>query len=578
MTSWKDLRTVAGPANRVPEQVRGLSSGDLPARDAAAKVLSETLVREGVTSPAAAPALDLLLAVVEGLDVGAHRAAWIVGDIFAAGHLCSLAGREPVSSSDRRAVLTRASSAKTALVAALSSEDASWRAAAAFALAFVPNVEPDPLRTAALREPQDDLDRGAQASAIFALGVLARSSVAARAALASPSEEPFARSVSAIARAIAGEAVSDEALASGWVSYWLAALPQEVVPWGRHAPMAAFIESVIGAETKRAALAPALAESLVRAPRGAFDARRPAIAKIVVGFSGLARRYADGRVASPTELTPLELRVAEALSEDPRVGVIEQGLPGNARAIRRWLGKLPPGPLEASGSTGRPRWVEAREAIGRGASFDEILDASLQGLGPAERLDLLTELLRGAYRIVSDGNGYISAEALSLAAAQAGDRAIDWAQRVVHDVNELPDGIRDYEALQAFADDHLGVALLVLVRAKAPIEKGTARLVSLSSPDAREILAALPPDEVRQTAFAEWRSLSPENAGARGSFVADVAPLFDLVGSRPLARELLAALEEPMIKARGFSPELRTTLERAAAEGPLLASGTASAS
>ena len=143
------------------------------------------------------------------------------------------------------------------------------------------------------------------------------------------------------------------------------------------------------------------------------------------------------------------------------------------------------------------------------------------------------------------------------------DDAVAWAKDIVHEVIGLPDGIRDYRALSAFASDHLMVALQTLVRAGEPLKAGVERQVPLNHPAAREIVAALPTDAVQRATLERWRTQASSNPAARLQFLGEVMPLFDAVGSPELAREVLANLGGAGAKPPpGIAPAILETLAR----------------
>jgi hypothetical protein len=565
MTHRNALPGPVGSSDRMTQQIKALASTETATRDSATKALLETLVREGETLPPAAAALAVLEPMVAAPAPGAHRAAWVLGEVFAAGCLARLQGQTPAASPERDAVMARAEACRTALRSALASEDAAWRSGAAFALAFVPGVDPTSLASAA----RGERDSHARTSLVLALGFRARAEEDARRALTRLDAEGGGARGIALARALAGEPVSGPELSRDLIDFCLAPPHQEAQPWGGLVGGAVcFVEALVPSPRDRQALAPDLAEALVSPPRVRTDPRRPQLAKRVLAWSDIGRDHPPKHVARVEELTPDARRIAVAFATDDSLSVAETVLPGNARALRRWLGQLPPGPLEAARADGQPRWVSARALIAAGKPFSEVLEAATDGLTARAKLDALTELLRGAYRILWDARGRISPEALAEEAARAGDEAVAWAKDIVHEVVALPQGIRDFRALSGFASGHLMVALAILVRAGEPLEAGVEREVSLPDPAAREILAALPADAVRRATLERWRTQALSNTAGRHLFVDEVMPLFDVVGSPELAREMLADLGGAGAKPPpGIAPAIMETLARIVGDG-----------
>jgi hypothetical protein len=350
------------------------------------------------------------------------------------------------------------------------------------------------------------------------------------------------------------------------VGYWLAPPTQELRPWGGLVEgTLRFVEAVVSSERDRKSLAPApdLAEALVAPPRVRADPRRSGLARLVVAWSGAGKTYPPRHVARFEDLTPDARRVAIAFATDDSLGVAETVLPGNARALRRWLGELPPGPLEAAGADGQPRWISARALIAAGRPFPEVLETVIRDLTARAKLDALTELLRGAYRFSWDAKGRITPEALAEEAARAGDEAVAWAKDIVREIVALPDGTRDAKALSGFTSAHLMVALATLVRAGEPLEAGVECQVLLNHPAARESLAALPADLARRAMLERWRTQASTNPSARLQFLADLMSHLDALGSPELAREVLANLGGAGAKPPpGVAPAVMDALSR----------------
>lgn len=119
------------------------------------------------------------------------------------------------------------------------------------------------------------------------------------------------------------------------------------------------------------------------------------------------------------------------------------GLPQDVRSRRRLLGLEPKGVLEREVEPSRPlsRVVLAAYAAGGGKdAFMERIAPSLEKLSRAERLDLWTELLAGAYQFQTfslqlGGRDILAAEV----ATASRDEVIAWADRYLTSLNATPD-------------------------------------------------------------------------------------------------------------------------------------------
>ena len=108
-------------------------------RNAAAFALRQGLHAEGSVAPATAPTVSLLIDVVVGTE-GAYLAAQLVGDALSAGHLRRLADPHAPIGGPITDVHDAALEGSETLLSAVDHEDARVRAAAAFALAWLPEL------------------------------------------------------------------------------------------------------------------------------------------------------------------------------------------------------------------------------------------------------------------------------------------------------------------------------------------------------------------------------------------------------------------------------------------------------
>jgi hypothetical protein len=340
--------------------------------------------------------------------------------------------------------------------------------------------------------------------------------------------------------------------AAAWVG-----TPQnaEALPWGRWGAWDHAIDAIVTDPSERADLASGMVKRVVDA-HGARAERRAAVADDALRLAGFMSRWGEYDVADPKELTDAQRRTAEALAGFPDVvAAIGWGLPGGERTLRRWLGIEPPTALEKANDAGTPRWLELRKLIANQQPPKAVMEAALEGLSPADRLETLSSLSLGAYRIVGEADAQLEPEDFEREVTQAGADALPWARQMLRDAVPLLGSAQDVAR-----SDPAMAALIALVRAGEPIDPSWDDLVGFYPPDmAREILSAIP-KERRQALALRWaQSLQP---GAYAIYLQNVLPLMDLVGSKELAKTVRPWLSLGPIKNRaGLVPKLKPVLD-----------------
>lgn len=549
MTDWTALETAEGSATSVPRWIAELSAESLPQRDEALLSLFARLVRDGVTYSAAPAALDALAPLSDAFGEHGHRSLWLVGDIFAAGHLARIRGVSPEPSPARQAVLERGEAWRAIAEKAARQPDEAWRAAAAFALAFVPGK----VHALVLELARNDPSIPVRVCASFACGWLARSHDAmVRALEATPEDERLADAVW-IARAIAAPERTSEAT-EALVRWLLTPCSQELAPWGRRATQ--FADAVVSGYARPAELAPALARAIRDTPPGSMRAKRSALLEWVLRLSGV-EGIDERKVLPPDELPSAAVAVAKELAVASDLPPTGFGLPGNAYAIRRWLGLEEPGLLEQP--PGDPRWRQAYRFIPQDGSFDVVKEMLFVGLSPIDRLRLATELLRGSYGILSNGSGRLDARELDAWATDAGEEARAWAVELLGLADAAGD-IGDYTKMAHIARGHLTVAILVLHRFGGQVDPAWVDFVSLPDVDlARRALEAFAPAERQGAALRRFTRCNDETG--RGLIIKEVVPLWELLGSPELLEELRTTLTQPRV-ARTIGKKAKAELEK----------------
>lgn len=161
------------------------------------------------------------------------------------------------------------------------------------------------------------------------------------------------------------------------------------------------------------------------------------------------------------------------------------------------------------------------------------MQAATRGLDSAEKLTVLQTLAEGAYGIAELAGLRIDPRELASAAAASGGGGVEWARKAIA---KAKPGVRSPEML---------TAMVALVRAGEALDPAWDDLVGFVPTDlAREVLAALPKPRRVELALRWARSVK----GGQATFLKNVAPLYDLVGSHALAKVLRPWLKLPVVK------------------------------
>jgi hypothetical protein len=389
--------------------------------------------------------------------------------------------------------------------------------------------------------------------AMFACGWLARSDEAmARALEATPEDERLA-DAAWIARAIAAPERTPAAT-EALVRWLLTPCSQELAPWGGRSSQLA--DAIVHGYARPAELAPSLARAIRETPPGSMRAMRASLLAWVMRLSGV-EGIDERKVLPPDELPATALAVAKELAVASDLPPTGFGLPGNAYAIRRWLGLEEPGLLEQP--PGDPRWRQAYRLIPQDQAFDSVKELLFAGLSPVDRLRLATELLRGAYRILSNGSGRLDARELEAWAEEAGEQAGPWATELLGLADAAGD-IDDYTKMAHIAREHLTVAILVVHRLGGAVDPAWVGFVSLPDVDlARRALVAFSPPDRQGAALRRFTGCDDETG--RGLIIKELMPHWDLLGSPELLEELRTALTLPRV-ARTIGKKAKVELEK----------------
>jgi hypothetical protein len=536
----------------VPRLVDLLVAGKTPEdRDEAWLTLHQTLYANGTVSPAGPPAIALLCQVLTSGKDGAHRAGWLIGDVPTAWHERVFAEPSVVIGGAATEAAAAVVANKDAVLSAVTDPDARVRAAAAFALAWAPDLSSESLPILR-KQLAMEAHEGVTTSLLLSLGVLAPSAEDAHLLDgAAASSSPLVRGAAALARLLHVRAVSP-ALVRDVVAFLQTEIDAQVVWWcaGQAARIVAAVgrRAGVGAE-----LAAALAEGLgPEVPAETWKALVP----VLLGLAGFTARWAEQDVALPEELTEAQRAVAKVLASRDGIEGVGWGVPRSGRDRRRWIGAAPAGPLEKrvrfelDGNVHDwPIWKVWRTVQERGLSNEELPAPVSSALTPAGTLEALAEVSAGAYRIREIPKGArASAELIARVAAEAGPDAAAWARRYADEILALVEASSTPElggvlGMPGFAP--IAVYLAVL-NTGAAVEPRWYRFVPLVPvPIARIVLEKMGPTEREE---AVWqRTSAPGFGGPPGAIVDFVLPLLDLVPSKRIALPLVTSLRNPQV-------------------------------
>ena len=553
---WKKLKHAQGPATRVPLQIQELSKAGHPS-DAAAFQLTEALVVEGKWLATSAPAAELLVEQLTKKGAKPTPAALrLLGDLAAGDHLWFIGPEAPAKRAKDKAGQATLGLARAAIPLAvkwLLDEEPERRAAAVFFLALVD----DAASGAKIAElARDDAAPEIRGGAALALGFYSREGHAsAEAALAKLEGDGFVTAGRWAAGVIAGEPITDDATAAairGWFASWAPAL----LPWGRSQPLR-LVEALMRIVPDGEKLAPILARAASAGDRF--------LCKLAIELAGFDRSFHQYDVAKAASLSPLQRATAEALIGVPQpLFWMDAGLPGSRVTAERWLGLAPSGPLERVEKDGRMRWERVRALYDakKTPSAEAIIGASLEGLGPAEQLEVATELLLGAYKILIQIDAKITPTALGELAHAAGNDAVPWARGVA---TFAANAYARSENTNQLSASHLLVVLGVLVDAGVSLDPSWDRLVWLDgSPEARKVIAAMPAPRRSAIVVGQLAGYATKTPVLAARELDKVAGLLDVAGTPEVVSAMRALLASSAV-AKFAKPETVAKLAAAPA-------------
>jgi hypothetical protein len=560
---WKTLDVAQGPANRVPALVKSLASANRVEAGVAFQGLRTALLKKGEWFSGTAPAVASL---IEGMEAAPDKVLFLVliADVLGADHV-----RAWLASTKELAPAPVASAAverKAVLLRHAESTDAAVRGAAILALAMLPELSAEVVPRL-VQLATADADEGVRASALIALGRLGEGDADARALVRERSEKEdsaLTRGAATVARLrLEADGVALDSVAASveaWMSWRSPAYDENVprLPWfGRFdttQPLAPTSAALLALARHRREERPLLELAFrIGAETNSGRAARCAGELILELGSLTAFRSKPGPhpfVALPEDLDDRQRAVAKRLAATMLLPQAGLGLAAAGEARKRWLGLLPPGPLERviTVSVGGVMktlpvwraWVELEQHRVYGAPVPPPLAGELAGL---DRWQAVIEMLLQTY---GDGPRNVKDIDELLGSLPPGEALFDRGARLADDL-----GARLSEARRQGMSTwvpYAACALLLLpfVRAGRPLEPGWDSLVSLTTlPGSREILRAIP-DQRREAIL--WAAVA-ERSDSDHKDLGEVVAMLDLAPSRRIAENVARRLSNETVRA-----------------------------
>ncbi len=541
---WKNLRHARGSAAQVPQLILDLAQPGHPS-DAASFHLTEALVVAGTWLPTSVPAADQLLELLTWTDSKpVPRALRLLADLASAGHLWFFTPAAPARR--KQDAVGQATLALTQRVLPLArtwltSPEAELRAAAIF---FLSLVEEDAASAAAIAElARTETTPELRGGAALALGLYARAgNEASKQLLGELNGDRYVQAGAWAGRVIAGLPCSEYETTAG-VCAWFTDWRPSLLPWGYTRPL----EVVMAAGRlvpSYEELAPALVRSTAENPSAI-------VCNLAVDLAGFTTSFKESEVVPAAALSPLQRATAEALIAIPGAMLgLSHGLPGCNRAAERWLGLAAPGPLEQLENSGLMRWQRVRALYDaeEPPTADTIIAESLKDLSAAAQLEVASELLLGAYRILIQIDATISPSELAELAKAAGQYGVSWAKEMVG----LATGSRaEAESVTPLAPSHWMMIFGLLVDAGIPLAPGCEHLIVVdASAESRKVLAALPEPHREQLVQDRIKRLEGRPDILKARFLDQLAQLLDVIASPTVLTALRAMLESGRVGSR----------------------------
>ncbi|MBN2191859.1 MAG: hypothetical protein JW751_03510 [Polyangiaceae bacterium] len=412
---WRKLRHLNGPATRVPNQIRRLSSEHREEREGAFLLLFDSFEATGRWFSASEATFAALLEAAERAPFPELHLA-LAAEVLTSDHVTawasSVSGEDP--SSEARAMLRTAAQWSASLLARLDDPRLAMRTSAAMLLAFCPDEGRRTL-DALLRRLAAETDVTARASFLLAVAKLGAGEGTADAAIRAALSDP-----AALVRGAAGASllrvrpsldfIDPTAHLLDWLT-WTPGEGEPAFPWFRGLvrwfhrevplplPANAALLAIAQAQGRTSALGEAAVAVAATQSPGGTTRRAGELILDAMGFPGDRRR-----VALPAELSDDAARVARAVAPTGLLPWAGRGLPASGAARRSWIGLGSPHPLDGcvtididGTSLTLPRWAAWRELCRRGRAGGEIPPAVAAGFSPLDRWEAIVEFASETY-------------------------------------------------------------------------------------------------------------------------------------------------------------------------------------
>jgi hypothetical protein len=561
---WKSLKVAQGPANRVPALVKSLACAHRVEAGVAFQGLRTALLKKGEWFSGTAPAVASL---IEGMEAAPDKVLFLVliADVLGADHV-----RAWLASTKELAPAPVASAAverKAVLLRHAESTDPAVRGAAILALAMLPELSAEVVPRL-VQLATADADEGVRASALIALGRLGEGDADARALVRERSEKEdsaLTRGAATVARLrLEADGVALDSVAPGveaWMMSWRSPAYDENLPrlpwFGRFdttQPLAPTSAALLALARHRREERPLL-ELAFRIGTATTSGRAAVCAgELILELGGFASyRSKPGPhayVALPEELDDGQRAVAKRFANTMLLPRAVLGLAAAGEARKRWLGLLPPGPLErlvtipVGGVTKTlpvwRAWVELEQHRVYGNPVPPPLAGELTAL---DRWQAIIEMLLQTY-----GGGPRNVKDIDelLGSLPPGEALFDRGARLADDLGARLSEARGQGMSTWVPYAACALLLLPFVRAGRPLEPGWDSLVSLTTlPGTREILQAIP--EGRREAIV-WTAVAKRSDDDHKD-LGEVVAVLDLTPSPRIAENVARRLNNEKVRA-----------------------------
>jgi len=441
----------------------------------------------------------------------------------------------------REAAITR----QETLLDALGHDNPGVRAAAAFALAFLPELGDWSRPALRQRLVTEEVDEPLMSQAL-ALALLARDGRDPEDDQAFEQlrtrDSTAARAAGALAAIALGD--QDPQGLSDLAAQLVAPYASPVMPWGEGVLRSAVAALTVGTN-QRCAVAVALLACL---EPSCTEAVRSAVGSLALELGAFRDTWERWDVALPEELNDTQRAIAVAMAHVSGIEGLGWGVPRSVRDRRRWMGRAPAGALEKTiavstpeGDKSWPVW-KVWQVLGTRPGEVDFPSAIIDALSADERLEAYGEVCSGAYNIIANRDDP-PIEPVLEALSEVTDKAVAWARAYFAEMSELLAAESTPELGGSLGIDGMAPAYLALLARDEPIPTEFHAHLPMSTGDngpARAILERL--GTKAEEALWVWMS-QPSWVEQPDYLVAMTIPVLDLVASKRVVGRVLKAIE-----------------------------------